>query len=391
MNKVKYLILLIFISCISLINGQNLTFAVIGDYGDGSDEEEDVANLVKSWNPEFIVTVGDNNYENGSASTIDDNIGQFYHEFIHPYLGSYGNGSPDSNRFFPVPGNHDWRASNLTPYRDYFTLPHNERYYDFVWENVHFFMIDSDPNEPDGYSQSSVQGEWFEDKIIASTAEWKIAVLHFSPYCSGGDHGSISTVQWDYKQWEIDAVFSGHDHIYERLIVDDLDYWVNGLGGKNIDSLETQILPESQVIFNDDFGAMLCEVYDDSLTVKFITRAGIQIDYHSIPSTLITSVETEFNNLQNFSLDQNYPNPFNPSTKIKFTIPDSPLSFGEGQGVRLIVYDVLGNEITTLVDEYKPAGSYEVEFDASKLSTGIYFYTLKVGNFTETKKMTLIK
>src|SRR3972149_3571495 len=105
-------------------------FAVIGDYGANTQAEEDVANLVKSWNPEFIVTVGDNNYENGSASTIDENIGQYYHEFIFPYLGTYGNGSPDSNRFFPVPGNHDWNIPNLIPYLDYFTLLNNKRFYD---------------------------------------------------------------------------------------------------------------------------------------------------------------------------------------------------------------------------------------------------------------------
>lgn len=61
-------------------------FAVIGDYGSGRPQEQDVANLVKSWNPDFIITTGDNNYPNGEASTIDPNIGQFYHDFIYPYL-----------------------------------------------------------------------------------------------------------------------------------------------------------------------------------------------------------------------------------------------------------------------------------------------------------------
>jgi hypothetical protein len=92
-----------------------------------------------------------------------------------------------------------------------------------------------------------------------------------------------------------------------------------------------------------------------------------------------------------FSLEQNYPNPFNPSTKIKYTIPKSPLFFGEGQGVKLEVYDVLGNEVATLVNEEKPAGSYEVEFDASGLSSGIYFYKLSAGEYTDSKKMVIIK
>jgi hypothetical protein len=92
-----------------------------------------------------------------------------------------------------------------------------------------------------------------------------------------------------------------------------------------------------------------------------------------------------------FELSQNYPNPFNLSTKIKYTIPNVSLSAVEGSRVQLKVYDVLGNEVANLVNDYKPAGSYEVEFDASKLSSGIYFYKLQAGSFTATKKMILLK
>jgi len=92
-----------------------------------------------------------------------------------------------------------------------------------------------------------------------------------------------------------------------------------------------------------------------------------------------------------FALEQNYPNPFNPSTSIRYTVPSVTLSEGEGSRVSLKVYDVLGNEVTTLVNEQKPAGSYEVKFDAAGLSSGIYFYTLASGSFVETKKMILLK
>jgi hypothetical protein len=86
---------------------------------------------------------------------------------------------------------------------------------------------------------------------------------------------------------------------------------------------------------------------------------------------------------QEFHLDQNYPNPFNPSTNINYSIPQSGL-------VSLKVYDVLGKEVATLVNEEKTAGSYEVEFNALQLSSGIYFYKLQAGSFVETKKMILI-
>jgi photosystem II stability/assembly factor-like uncharacterized protein len=108
-----------------------------------------------------------------------------------------------------------------------------------------------------------------------------------------------------------------------------------------------------------------------------------------------TSAKNEVDeNLFEFSLQQNFPNPFNPTTIIKFIIPqaDNPLPGGARGGfVTLKVYDVLGNEITTLVNKEKPAGEYEVEFDGSDLSSGIYFYQLKAGSFVITKKMVLMR
>ena len=98
-----------------------------------------------------------------------------------------------------------------------------------------------------------------------------------------------------------------------------------------------------------------------------------------------TSVETS-NDLvvESFTLEQNYPNPFNPSTTIKYQISD--VGF-----VTLKVYDVLGNEVALLVNEKKEVGSYEVNFDASKLSSGVYIYQLNVNEFINTKKMVLLK
>jgi len=88
--------------------------------------------------------------------------------------------------------------------------------------------------------------------------------------------------------------------------------------------------------------------------------------------------------ITDYSVSQNYPNPFNPTTKIKFSIPKST-------HVSLKVYDILGNEVATLVNEEKLAGNYEVEFDAGRLSSGIYFYKLLSGSFSQIKKMLLLK
>lgn len=103
------------------------------------------------------------------------------------------------------------------------------------------------------------------------------------------------------------------------------------------------------------------------------------------------TVEVEINSPIVFSLEQNYPNPFNPTTKIKYSILSTPLSLADGLEVRLHVFDVLGNEVAALVKEPQQSGSYEVEFNADHLSSGVYYYQLRYGSFVETKKMILLR
>jgi len=117
-------------------------------------------------------------------------------------------------------------------------------------------------------------------------------------------------------------------------------------------------------------------------------RSMYKIDLSQV--TGINPDET-LSSVSKFELYQNYPNPFNPSTNIKYRIsnlPDGKAGFGF---VSLKIFDVLGNEVATLVNEEKPAGNYEVEFSADGLSSGIYFYKLQTGSFTETKKMILLR
>jgi hypothetical protein len=111
----------------------------------------------------------------------------------------------------------------------------------------------------------------------------------------------------------------------------------------------------------------------------------------------IVTVESDDFTPSKFVLNQNYPNPFNPSTKIRYTIP-SVITSGtkQSQFVWLKVYDVLGNEVVTLVKEEKPAGTYEAEFIVGQdsrpdIASGVYFYKLQAGSFIETKKMILLK
>jgi tartrate-resistant acid phosphatase type 5 len=256
-----------------------LIFAAIGDYGTGDEGEADVAAQVLSWNPEFIITLGDDNYPVGAAEHIDEANGQFFHFFIYPYKGSYGAGA-DFNRFFPTLGNHDVMTDNGQPYFDYFTLPGNQRYYDFTWGPVHLYALDNIETEPDGVGASSIQANWLETSLAASTSVWNIVYMHYPPY-SSGLHGSTDWARWPYKEWGADAVLAGHDHTYERLDVDGLPYFVNGLGGGGIYYF-TDVLDGSQVRYNGDYGAMRIEAAEGYIKFEFITRSGEVIDSYLI-------------------------------------------------------------------------------------------------------------
>jgi subtilisin family serine protease len=131
----------------------------------------------------------------------------------------------------------------------------------------------------------------------------------------------------------------------------------------------------------------------DSIDVAFAVAAGDSlgelqnaiIASRSKYSQILTSVENrDVNKPVEFKLDQNYPNPFNPITTITYQIPLAAF-------VTLKVFDILGKEVTALVNEEKPAGKYKVEFDGSNLSSGIYFYKLHANNFVDTKKLILLK
>lgn len=114
----------------------------------------------------------------------------------------------------------------------------------------------------------------------------------------------------------------------------------------------------------------------------FVNYFGVGV--YRRPLSEITDVRSEVDLPRVFSLEQNYPNPFNPSTKIVYRVKSRGF-------VELRVFDVLGREVATLVNEMKAPGEYSVTFDASHLSSGVYFYRLKAGDFVQTKKLTLLK
>jgi predicted phosphodiesterase len=242
--------------------------------------EAAVAKLVKSWQPDFVVTTGDNNYPKGEASTIDDNIGKYYSDFIGNYHGVFGKGAA-TNRFFPVLGNHDWYASKVgcQAHLDYF---------EFQQGPLHFFMLDNDAHEPDGVKPGTKQYHWFEKATADSKAPFQIVVAHHPPF-SSGEHGDDATAQWDYAKHGVDLLLAGHDHNYERIERAGLTYVVNGAGGANLRRFK-KIVEGSRVRYNAKHGAMLMETEQTSdawlLHGRFVNIDGEEVDHFTLKQPL---------------------------------------------------------------------------------------------------------
>ena len=258
-------------------------FVLLGDFGFDDTNEAAVAGLVKAWNPDFIVTLGDNSYPTSTPETIDETIGKYYAEFIAPYRGKYGPGAQKA-RFFACLGNHDWDAGNVQAHIDYFDLPANERYWEIEQGAFRFFCVDSDKREPDGTSPTSVQGRWLETQLRAARDPYRVVVFHH-PAHSSGFHGSQAYMQWPFQEWGAHAVYTGHDHDYERFDFGpaSIPYVVQGIGGADL-RLMNASRPGSVVAYSEKHGATF--VTADPYYADFVaTTVGLdRIDEHIVPS-----------------------------------------------------------------------------------------------------------
>lgn len=249
--------------------------ANVGDYGFDNSKQADVASMIKKWNVDYVTTVGDNTQlDSDSWSDFDRVVGKHYGPYIGNYQGDYGPGS-STNRFFPAMGNHDWDGNVDQIHKQYFALPNNERYYDVRKGSIHFFVVSSDPREPDGVSATSKQAQWIKAKMLASNAPFKVVMFHHAPYTSG-TMGDSTWMRWPFEAWGADAVLSGHEHAYERLSVNNVPYIVNGAGGQTVSFGSTD--SRSVMRNNSDVGAMLISANDYAMTLQYQHRSGRIID-----------------------------------------------------------------------------------------------------------------
>lgn len=263
-------------------------FAIIGDFGNPTNgtAESDVAVLVKGWDDGkgkfFIVTSGDNIYAPTNKYSVA----------VTPFYGDYITQDLTTNRFWPALGNHDYTdpIGGVQAYYDFFKLPNNERYYDFVKGATHFFILNSSlaslgstPPDPDGLTATSKQALWLKAKLALSTAKWKIVVVQDPPYTLGTDYPGHSILRWPYQAWGADIVISGDTHAYERYDVAGFPYIVCGTGGAVLlNSLNADaghlLTAYTQITDDGRYGALKCSATCTELLIQFMGLGNVLID-----------------------------------------------------------------------------------------------------------------
>ncbi len=311
-----------------------------------------------------------------------------------------------------------------------------ENYYSWEWGNALFVVLDpywytkiKPGNTVDNWSWTlgEDQYEWFKNVLESSSAKFKFVFCHqlIGGHNSDGRGGAESVPfyemgglnadsTWGFTinrpGWElpihqlmvqnhVSIFFHGHDHLFDEQELDGIIYQeVPQPGNPNFQNtgaslsygyVSGKIIPCS--------GFLKVIVSDSSTNVAYVRsylpvmenqdRTNGHIDYsYTINSNTVAAVEKAAEFPLNFSLMQNYPNPFNPSTIIKYEIP-VPCT------VQLIVYDILGRELVTLLNQYTQKGTYNVLFNAQKysLAGGIYFYRISADNYTKCMKMIYLK
>ena len=269
--------------------GPSTRIAVIGDYGSGNAREGQVADMIDAAGVDAVVTTGDNVY---ASTGFDRLVGRYYHEWIGDYSGIYGIGS-FRNLFFPSLGNHDYSDVGLAGYLAFFTLPGdgvaslgtsgNERYYDARVGDLHLFILNSQPEEPDGLTPTSTQGAWLQSALSTSTAEWKVVVFHNPPYSSIPGK-TAQWMQWPFAAWGADLVLNGDAHVYERLQADGFDYVISGLG-INHSPTPSPFHSASRVFYSaDDAGALFITACAGAMELEYRALVAGIVDTHTIGS-----------------------------------------------------------------------------------------------------------
>lgn len=260
-------------------------FASTSDLQSNSFNVSRVATLISSYNPEFVVLNGDlwlnDNPESDSFVTLDNNIGPNYGKFLFPYKGSLTSQHAERQNLYATLGNHDNLNQNrLIAFLTYFNIPYASDnyqkvtgYYTIERDNVLLVIMDTTTivNSDINTMQYSVLSR----AIVNSKMKWKIVFSHY-PFISSLMNDFYAPM-WDFKKLGVDVIISGHNHFYERLELDGLNFIVSGTGGAT--QHRTSLMsPYSKVYIPFKPGALIYNKYKDKLKIDYIDVNGSILD-----------------------------------------------------------------------------------------------------------------
>ena len=284
-------------------------------------------------------------------------------------------------------GNHDVQSGHRQLIKDF---TGRDSYYSYTRDGITFLVLDTEL-DANGSSSTFITGDQLQmvqnvcDSIMDS--RYLILLHHRLMWMINND---------DFKDRLTDSIALSSRLLDTTNFYSDIYPLLQNVKNKGIQVLvfggdrsdfNVEYNPEDSITF---YAAALSVDVPDSLKNVIVLNYNLSnklINIEFVPlfeDTITTDVRRIFSSPGRFVLNQNYPNPFNPTTTISWY---SPLSGRQ----TLKIYDILGNEITTLVNEFKPAGNYEVMFDGSNFPSGVYYYRLQSGKFTETKKLVLLR
>ena len=284
-------------------------------------------------------------------------------------------------------GNHDVQSGHRQLIKDF---TGRDSYYSYTRDGITFLVLDTEL-DANGSSSTFITGDQLQmvqnvcDSIMDS--RYLILLHHRLMWMINND---------DFKDRLTDSIALSSRLLDTTNFYSDIYPLLQNVKNKGIQVLvfggdrsdfNVEYNPEDSITF---YAAALSVDVPDSLKNVIVLNYNLSnklINIEFVPlfeDTITTDVRRIFSSPGRFLLNQNYPNPFNPTTTISWY---SPLSGRQ----TLKIYDILGNEITTLVNEFKPAGNYEVMFDGSNFPSGVYYYRLQAGKFTETKKLVLLR
>lgn len=355
----------------------NIKFTVYGDTRSNPDIHDEVAStMLATFNHDenfqsIVLSVGDLVSSGNNESDWDN---QFFNP-AYPNIKTLLASAP----YQVAIGNHEGTGELFVKYFPYPFVA--GRYWSFDYGPAHFVVVD----QYTSYSPGSDQLTWIENDLASTTKLWKFVYLHEPGWSAGGGHSNNTAVQDRIQplceQYGVCMVFAGHNHYYARAVVNGIQHITTGGGGAPLHTPD----PGYPNVVATAKANHFCTVEINGGTLHFTT---IKSDSTILDELTLSLTDIKSSRapaiLDRYVLYPAYPNPFNSTTTLEFNLPQSEFA-------TLKIYDILGEEVATLVSAKLSAGKHKYEWDGSNLASGVYYYRLRTENFVRTGKLQLLR